>query len=556
VRALLAATLLVGGCGDEEFAQLVVLVRSDVPTDVIDNIAVFAMTPSGGFVDGEKTLDATDGFPISAGILRGAGADLGPVDIGYNALRGEDLVALDFVTTRFTPGETRLVVFDILEPCAGVSCIDDTICILGQCVDPFDMETPEFDGTLPELDVCNGRDEDGNGRDGDAVDFLTNRDHCGGCDQPCNGVCVEGVCRPGAVTSIGAGIFSTCALHGDGGAITCWGANAEGELGNNDGLVESTGQPRPVTFQDPARQMAVGFAHVCYLDLENRIACFGHNFFGQCGQPGEFSFFSPELVEGLTSVRVVEAGLFHTCVILMNGSLHCWGNNEYGQIGVDPMLVRKTHAPQNIAMVPDAMAVAAGGAQTCALRASGAVVCWGALALVGPMGEYETVVTDAVAIDAGAQHTCAVLRSGEVRCWGVNTTGVLGSLSLTDSLSPVTVSGLPSMSVVSAGVMQNVIGGGTTVTHDGHMCGLSRTNEVWCWGRSDQGQTGMVSELPLLPRHVEGLDGASVIAAGGQHTCALVGSQVLCLGGNDRGQRGEWTMFGEPTGIPVPVRDP
>ncbi len=51
-------------------------------------------------------------------------------------------------------------------------------------------------------------------------------------------------------------------------------------------------------------------------------------------------------------------------------------------------------------------------------------------------------ITDAVAVAAGSGQSCAVLTSGTVRCWGNNNQGQLGNNSTTDSLVPVTVDGL------------------------------------------------------------------------------------------------------------------
>src|SRR5205085_8368644 len=82
----------------------------------------------------------------------------------------------------------------------------------------------------------------------------------------------------------------------------------------------------------------------------------------------------------------------------------------------------------------------------------------------------------AVAIAAGGLHSCAVLLDGTVRCWGFNTSGQLGNGSLTQSNTPVTVSGL-----------SNII---DVVTGDAHTCALQLGGLPFCWGRGAEGEIG------------------------------------------------------------------
>jgi alpha-tubulin suppressor-like RCC1 family protein len=81
-------------------------------------------------------------------------------------------------------------------------------------------------------------------------------------------------------------------------------------------------------------------------------------------------------------------------------------------------------------------------------------------------------------------------------------------------------------------------------------------SQVWCWGRSDAGQTGIVEAGAVPPRQVTGLDGATSIAIGGQHLCALIAGEVKCIGSNQWGQLGQWSYGGDPIVVPVPVREP
>ena len=88
-----------------------------------------------------------------------------------------------------------------------------------------------------------------------------------------------------------------------------------------------------------------------------------------------------------------------------------------------------------------ALAISAGGNDTCALLDGGAVRCWGdgdggqlGYGNRNSIGDDETpggfgpvdLIRPAVAISVGAGHTCAVLDNGRVRCWGHGLEGQLG----------------------------------------------------------------------------------------------------------------------------------
>ncbi len=54
----------------------------------------------------------------------------------------------------------------------------------------------------------------------------------------------------------------------------------------------------------------------------------------------------------------------------------CWGDNSVGQIGNDSMV--QANVPANVVGLSDAIAVSVGHLHSCAVRQTGAVVCWGA----------------------------------------------------------------------------------------------------------------------------------------------------------------------------------
>src|SRR4029453_6466562 len=111
----------------------------------------------------------------------------------------------------------------------------------------------------------------------------------------------------------------------------------------------------------------------------------------------------------------------------------------------------------------------------------------------------------------------AIVRAG--KCGGENSPGQLGDNTTTMRLVPVAVAGLGS------GV--SAIEGGAS-----HTCALTAGGGVKGWGWNGFGQLGdNTNTQQNAPVDVSGLtSGASAIAIGQYHGCALVGAAVNCWG--------------------------
>ena len=203
------------------------------------------------------------------------------------------------------------------------------------------------------------------------------------------------------------------------------------------------------------------------------------------------------------------------------------------------------------AAATSASAITAGFDHTCALTSAGGVECWGANAS-GQLGDGTTtdsstpvavsgLSSGVSAIAAGSYHTCALTSTGAVKCWGYNGDGELGDSTTTDRAAPVAVTGL------SSGV--NAIAAGAQ-----HTCALMSTGAVKCWGNNGYGELGdSTTTERVTPVAVTGLSsGVNAIAAGAQHSCALTsGGAVKCWGRNDYGQLGDSTTTGRVTPVAV-----
>jgi alpha-tubulin suppressor-like RCC1 family protein len=195
--------------------------------------------------------------------------------------------------------------------------------------------------------------------------------------------------------------------------------------------------------------------------------------------------------------------------------------------------------------------ISAGETHSCAVRGGG-VLCWGgdrdqqlggaeaatngaARPTSSPtpvQAAISSSLSPIVAVAAGGRHTCAVGRAGQVACWGDNGSGQLGYGDRQARSAGDGAVPLPAgASAVAAGLY--------------HTCALLEDAGVRCWGDNRFGQLGAgragnigdeTSERPV-PADVGGP--VQRIAAGAYHTCALlVNGTVKCWGWNDYGQLG------------------
>lgn len=130
----------------------------------------------------------------------------------------------------------------------------------------------------------------------------------------------------------------------------------------------------------------------------------------------------------------------------------------------------------------------------------------------------------------GHQHTCAITTARTVKCWGVNWVGQLGTGDTNSTWVPVDTVGLTGVTQLAAGYQ--------------HTCALTG-GRVKCWGANFNNQTGQDEpgnqfyDPILIPQEVKGLGaGATNIAAGNQHSCAVVEGALQCWGSNWYGQLG------------------
>lgn len=370
-----------------------------------------------------------------------------------------------------------------------------------------------------------------------------------------------------------------------------------------DAAVEATSDSGPVS-PSSRRRLAVGTAHVCYVTNTGNVACWGSNSTGQggTGAPGpdlraatiapgisnaleistdglpaeghtlvvagggivgfgandlgylgdgtrvSRSSPTPALTQG--TIVAVRTSASHSCAIASNRTIQCWGYNSTGKVG-SPTEFAVVTTPMPVSLPADVSQLELLGNATCALLSDGRVFCWGDNSddLLGTSSVSSTVTPLHVAslpnrarsIFGGSRHMCANLENGSTVCWGDNVLNQLGAAAPDKSASPVAIGGL-------TGTFASGCGG------NGHTCVLSQSGVVQCWGWNYRGQLGDgTMDDSLTPVTVVGLGGkAEELACGSEFTCArLTSGRVTCWGANYHGQLGDGTYVHRSTPVEV-----
>lgn len=126
------------------------------------------------------------------------------------------------------------------------------------------------------------------------------------------------------IVSIAEGPGHTCVLLKNG-TLKCWGYNRYGQLG--DGTTSDRRSPVEVTgLGGRVSAVTVGTHSTCALLTTGAVRCWGANFQGQLGNGTATNSTVPVDVTGIgRDVISVAAGGQHACALLATGEVKCWG---------------------------------------------------------------------------------------------------------------------------------------------------------------------------------------------------------------------------------------
>jgi alpha-tubulin suppressor-like RCC1 family protein len=151
------------------------------------------------------------------------------------------------------------------------------------------------------------------------------------------------------VTALVAGDSHTCALR-SGGQVRCWGLNSRGQLGTSGGsrdeadmVVKALNPTPPFAPGDltDAALLVAGDDHTCAMRASDSVTCWGENADGQLGvgiggfhNIGQVSLEAPT-TSGLPEpwIKDIGASRRNSCAVLLDRTVSCWGDNSIGQVG-------------------------------------------------------------------------------------------------------------------------------------------------------------------------------------------------------------------------------
>ena len=129
-------------------------------------------------------------------------------------------------------------------------------------------------------------------------------------------------------------IFAICENN----KIYCWGYNGVGQLGLGDNITKN----KPVEFKiegnsSSIKEIICGGNYTFAICENTKIYCWGDNEYKQLGLGDDKTRKTPvefKIEENSSPIKKIICGSNHTFAIYKNNKIYCWGNNYFGQLGL------------------------------------------------------------------------------------------------------------------------------------------------------------------------------------------------------------------------------
>lgn len=348
----------------------------------------------------------------------------------------------------------------------------------------------------------------------------------------------------------------------------------------------------PVTCGDAgaercAVQLVAGHAHFCARMSDGTVRCWGDDALGQlgsatppspdagprdagdAGDAGADAGFRVSHIARISDITQLSAGGNTSCARRQDGTVFCWGANGYGELGTGAADGDPHPSPAPVAVGGPSVRVDVGQAGACALRASGALVCWGrddwaqlarteldggdVRSLAREPGPAATGALGLVATRLAYYTTFGLTAQGELYSWGAlgGNEGVVGGRvsSLNPDLAPRRLAELSKVTSFATSIAVEppieVPLPGEPIPQPkpprAHACAIA-DGELWCWGRSYVGAlcTGLPDrEVRPKKAYLTSKAWPQQVAVGDEITCVrMTDGTVQCCGSDRRGRLG------------------
>ena len=332
-----------------------------------------------------------------------------------------------------------------------------------------------------------------------------------------------------------SGAQVTCALLADK-SLRCVGSGEKGNLGTFNG--------GPAVVESPVKLVATGNGFTCVAaGPAAKLYCFGRNDKGQLGNATAGNSIKAVQVNdvenngaAITEVKELTAGESHACALLKSGRTLCWGDNSFGQLGNVKQAGSGARTvlenERTLKPLTGVKSVVAGANSTCLIaREDSTVFCFGERFEVQNKVNWipERVELSGSAgflsgikqIGVGRGFGCALSGGSKVYCWGRNEANQLGLLATSPGLSKAVAVEVSYPQESEISKIEQISVG------DSHACALHRDEKtVYCWGRNSSYQLGNSSDRGYAEQVAIGsnnltLKGVKEVRAGADRTCVV-----------------------------------
>lgn len=347
----------------------------------------------------------------------------------------------------------------------------------------------------------------------------------------CGGATAPTVSDP-PVTQVQGGSEYGCSVKA--GAVRCWGANTNGQLGR--GTTSAFEGGGTVMLPEAIAQLGVGDSTTCARSVTGKVYCWGNNEHQQLSRVEPAMSPTPVEIEVPVPVKKVAMHSDYALALGSDGRLFAWGNDSEGTFARSDENPHVWPVPKprlRAAMEHHFKDITAGQGHACGIEQDDSLWCWGRnvareLGVETPEDQSRTalkVMEGVSSVVAGAFGTCAIkLGTGEVFCFG-----------------DVLIDDMTRERITQPTPTRMDLGGKSARQIDQqwfHSCAVTTDDTLWCWGRGIEGQLGLGSVSPSnVPR--QAATGIRSVGTGFFFTCAeRLDGVIACTGENNRAQLG------------------